>query len=344
MTPAALPRGAHLVGSVPLADAATVFSAAVDALGDRLRRIPDGETGERTNWINWQFAVLARTPGLEAAPPDPRAYKVVPRLRLARRARDANGLVVPPLGYARAALASWEVFRARQARGLIPPRTRFQVSLPTPLAPVTVFVAPEDRSAVEPAYEARMLAELDEILAGIPHEALAIQWDVAVELALLEGLWPHHLAHVRADIAARLARLASRLPLAVELGFHLCYGDLEHRHFVQPRDTALLAELANDLTTAARRPVDWLHLPVPVDRDDGAYFAPLAGLALQPVTELYLGVLHAADGTAGAWRRIAAAQRVVPRFGVATECGLGRRPAASIARMLSLHAATSVPW
>jgi hypothetical protein len=45
------PRGVHLVGSVPLGDAEDVFRAATSILGGRLRRIPDGETGERSNWI-----------------------------------------------------------------------------------------------------------------------------------------------------------------------------------------------------------------------------------------------------------------------------------------------------
>jgi hypothetical protein len=37
-----LPRGVHLVGSVPLGDAEDVFRAATAILGGRLRRIPDG--------------------------------------------------------------------------------------------------------------------------------------------------------------------------------------------------------------------------------------------------------------------------------------------------------------
>ena len=37
-----LPRGVHLVGSVPLGDAEDVFLAATAILGGRLRRIPDG--------------------------------------------------------------------------------------------------------------------------------------------------------------------------------------------------------------------------------------------------------------------------------------------------------------
>jgi len=38
---------------------------------------------------------------------------------------------------------------------------------------------------VEPAYEAAMFAELDQIAAAIPHHELAIQWDVAVEFGIL---------------------------------------------------------------------------------------------------------------------------------------------------------------
>ena len=40
-----LALGAHLVGSVPLPDAESVFRTLGTELGDRLRRLPDGETG-----------------------------------------------------------------------------------------------------------------------------------------------------------------------------------------------------------------------------------------------------------------------------------------------------------
>ena len=42
-------RNVHLVGSVPLANAHEVFVTVSAALGRRLLRIPDGETGERTD-------------------------------------------------------------------------------------------------------------------------------------------------------------------------------------------------------------------------------------------------------------------------------------------------------
>lgn len=66
------PSGVHLVGSVPLENSRTVFEVAHSILGKHLRRMPDGETGDRSNWIRWQFPVLANTSQLEmvSLPPD----------------------------------------------------------------------------------------------------------------------------------------------------------------------------------------------------------------------------------------------------------------------------------
>ena len=77
---------------------------------------------------------------------------------------------------------------------------------------------------------------------------------------------------------------------------------------------------------------------MPKERDDDAYFAPLAGLRLKPGCELYLGLVHMTGGIDGTRRRIAAAERVAPEFGVATECGLARRPPETIPALLRQHA------
>jgi hypothetical protein len=55
-----------------------------------------------------------------------------------------------------------------------------------------------------------------------------------------------------------------------------------------------------------------------------AHWQPLAGLALEPTTQVYLGLLHAEDGAAGARERAAVAAEFLPEFGLSTECGLGR--------------------
>jgi hypothetical protein len=338
------PRGAHLVGSVPLGSAEEVFRTASAILGAHLRRIPDGETGVRSNWIGWQFAVFARQPEFESVPPDPPAYAALPHFEL-RPGTDAATLTFGPLGYADAARTSYAVFKQLKAEDVIPARCRFQVCLPTPLAPVIAFVAPADQAAVEPAYEARLLAELDEILAAIPSDELAIQWDTAVEFALWEGVhqWAAPFADVQAGILERLIRIGNRVPAAMELGYHLCYGDAGHQHFMQPADASNLVAVANAVTAGVGRPLTWIHLPVPRDRTDDAYFAPLRTLELHPGTELYLGLVHFTDGATGTRKRIAAAQRTVPTFGVATECGLGRRPPETIPDVLRIHAEVATP-
>jgi hypothetical protein len=96
------------------------------------------------------------------------------------------------------------------------------------------------------------------------------------------------------------------------------------KHIVQPKDATKLVEVANGLVQAVKRPITYVHVPVPIDRTDDDYFKPLAGLKLPENTELYLGVVHWQDGVEGTRKRIAAAQRHVRDFGVASECGIAR--------------------
>ena len=202
---------------------------------------------------------------------------------------------------------------------------------------------------MEPAYQAAMLREIQILFDEIPHEDLALQWDVCVEMVLWDGRssiyvapWP---SGVREEILSRMSTVCTSIPNDVELGFHLCYGDWEGRHFIEPVDMAKMVELANALKGEVTHPIAYVHMPVPVDRSDDAYFKPLDDLALDSATEIYLGVIHLQDGVEGARRRIAAAQRHLPQFGIATECGLGRCKTPDIvSRILQLHAeACSAP-
>ena len=70
----------------------------------------------------------------------------------------------------------------------------------------------------------------------------------------------------------------------------------------------------------------------------------LQDLRPQPETEFYLGLVHMTDGVAGTQSRIAAARSIVTDFGVATQCGFGRRPAETISPLLEIHANVSDPW
>jgi hypothetical protein len=342
------PREIHLVGSVPLGSPEEVFRLTGRILGERVKKIPDGETGRRKNWVNFQYGVLLASGDFEpvgaAIDPDALAlegdgrgadYAFTP-LRL-KPGRSGQGLKLGPLGYAENARASYATFKSLRDGGAIPPAARFQVALPTPLAPVAIFVAPESFFEVFPVYRAALLAELDEILGAIPHADLAVQWDVAVEFGLWEGLFPRPPGDWKAMLLDGMAELGARVPADVWLGYHLCYGDRGHKHFVEPRDAANLVEVSNGITARLQRPMQWIHRPVPKERHDDAFFAPLATLALQPETTLFLGLVHRTDGVPGARRRIAAAEKFAPRFGIGTECGLGRRDPATIPDLLQLH-------
>jgi hypothetical protein len=341
------PRGALLLGSMPLDSAEEVFRLAAALLGAWLRRIPDGETDVRKGWISWQRPLFEASSFLEPVSPDPNTrWGAYPRGFAALRLHagvTADQVAFGRLGYADVAIASYALFARLSQEGVIPPHCRLQVSLPTPLAPVVAWVTPESQTAVEPAYETRLLAELDEIVAAIPPDQLAIQWDTAVEFGILEGVYPAAFDNPRTAIVERLVRIGERVPASVELGYHLCYGDAGHRHFKEPADTGLLVDVANAVSAGVSRSVTWLHMPVPRNRDDDAYFAPLRDLRLQPGCEFYLGLVHQTGGAEGTHRRITAAQQVVTDFGVATECGLGRRPPDTIPDLVRQHAEVAAP-
>src|SRR5262245_5714250 len=61
---AVMAHGVYLVGSVPMKDAETVFTEVSRALGPLVKRIPDGETGNRLDWVAWLEPVFARSPAL----------------------------------------------------------------------------------------------------------------------------------------------------------------------------------------------------------------------------------------------------------------------------------------
>lgn len=327
-------RSVHLVGSVPLPDRAAVFAAVGAILGERVGRYTDGETGGRKDWIQWQRRLLVDNPQFAIDERD--TSRPWPYYRLAPGV-DPAALAFGPLGYAEHARASYPEFLRLRAAGQLPAAARFLVTMPTSLTFLHVFISPSDRAAVAPAWERAVLAETAATVAAIPHRDLAIQWDTVIEVLILEGFRQSHIDDSPAALVERLRVAGDAVPAGVQLGYHFCYGDNNHKHSVEPRDMTVMVDLANALIGALHRPTDFLHMPVPRDRTDDAYFAPLTRLVLAPSTELYLGLVHLTDGEAGTRRRIAAASKVRTDFGIGTECGFGRRPPETIVPLLELH-------
>ncbi len=163
-------RNVHLVGSVPLDDRDAVFRATGEILGERLKRYPDGETGDRGNWVQWQRHLVVDNPQFALTTDDPLVINhgsTRPYFRLAPGV-DAGRVNFAPIGYAENARASYPAFRALREAGVIPAAARFLVALPTPLAFLQVFIDAPDRARVVAAYERRVLTEVAEIAAAIP--------------------------------------------------------------------------------------------------------------------------------------------------------------------------------
>ncbi len=334
-------EGVHLVGSIGLDTVDEVFATVGELLGPHLRRVPDGEVGGRRLWISWQYALLRSNAHLR---PDPsgavRPTNRFPLLVLAEGAKPSD-VRFGELGYAREARASYLDFIAARDRGELPKGIRFQVCLPTPFAVVGSVVLNDDLPAVEAAYEKAMIAEVAALCRHIPHKDLCIQWDICNEMCIWDGQKTDAVPHAEEPhdkILARIVRLCAAVPADVELGIHLCYGDFGARHFVEPKDGAKMVAFANALSEAIAHPLAYIHMPVPMSRNDDAFHRPLRDLKLNDGTELYLGVVHAGDGVEGAKTRIAAARRHAPKFGIATECGMARaRSVDTVRKLLKIH-------
>jgi len=360
-------REVLLVGSVGLRDAEDVFRTVGPLLGARMTRIPDGETGPRTSWVSRLRFVLEDNPAFEDDPKEvaaggrithptegtrtwkgssivPRGVPPPPRMRLKAGVRRED-IRIGALGYPEAAIDSYRMFCRLREQGVVPKHLRFQVSLPTAAAFLNAHVICEHQATVEPIYRERLFAEMDEICAAIPHHHLAIQWDVSTEMGQWEGVRHAHFADEKAGVAAlkagvirRLALHCNRVPRDVELGVHLCYGSYGGRHWKEPESTANMVEVHNLLTGKLDRPLDYIHMPVPAGRADNAYLAPLLELKLHRKTKLFLGLVHDTEGVEGTRKRIAVAAKYAREFGIAAECGFGRRPPETVPNLLRIHA------
>ncbi|MCC7412633.1 MAG: hypothetical protein IT495_13520 [Gammaproteobacteria bacterium] len=349
-------RPVLLIGGIPGDTTEDVLRTLGPALGDLAVALPDGETGIRRMWVGavamrvWDRCVELEkvreprgAPGLPAGMPagydDFWIYRSRP---------GVERLHVGTLHYPDDAIAAYRVFAALREQGVIPAGVRFQFGLPFPEDACREFTDnAADMALIVTAYLEALEHDIDAICANIPHADLLFQWEINWETIAvdhgdyLEGqapldYRPHGVAFTR--YTDYLRRLSPRIPGAVALGMHLCYGDLHHRHFLEPRDLGACVRMANAAVGAAGRRIDYVHMPVPRERGDDAYFAPLADLHIGTTT-LYAGLVHYTDGVPGSLARLRCLHRHYDGpTGVATECGLGRRPRdQSLERLLGMH-------
>lgn len=323
-------RRAHLVGSLPGPDARTAMTTALDVLGPYLRSLPDGETGERRDWVESAVDAMASHPDMEPHPSvRTTGRRRLPRVRV-RRGHRLYGATMD-LGHAGAVRETHPVFReltqGREDRtGLV-----FQQGVPGDLDMAFVALGPRAALAHRDAFTEATLGEVCRARAVLGPDAL-FQVEVPIELVLLAKA----PARARAALAAVLARQVVRVPAASPLGtrfaVHLCVGDPGHKALVTPLDAGPLVLLANAIVERwpAGRPLTLVHAPfaagdrpTPTDR---AFLEPLRHLALPPEVAFAAGFAHEDQGLA---EQVAIRDRTEEILGrevaVSAACGLGRR-------------------
>ena len=172
-----------------------MFRTLSGAAGPHLKRLPDGETGIRKTWIKFLQDVLAENPAIEVArdvPPfkfvqwDGKLIREIPRLRLKPGASPIRATF--KTGYADMAIAVLGAVRPSAKAGVIPANVKFQISLPTPIAPTYNNMVPGRPAGLLPALTRHFIGEVAEIAAAMPNDRIALQWDVCQEVLGLGGL------------------------------------------------------------------------------------------------------------------------------------------------------------
>ena len=213
----------HFVGSIPLPDAETVFRTLAAATGPHLKRLPDGETGIRKTWIRFcskcwpiirrsRWQATYRRSNLPSGTAGSCAK--FPRLRVKPGAKLDAATV--NTGYADMAIESWRLFDRLQQEGVIPAGVRFQISLPTPIAPTYNNMVPTDRPALIPMLTVHLLGEVAAIARALPHDRIALQWDVCQEVIAWEGYYDPGPIDFRTETIAELIAIGDGVPASIE--------------------------------------------------------------------------------------------------------------------------------
>jgi hypothetical protein len=328
----------HFPGSLPFDNAVEGFVWAGRTLGDRVRRVPDGET-EPTRRM-WQPYIpwFDRNPTLDRGEDLRFGVDVHPQFMLKE---GVEPVFDEPFDYQSWARDSYAVFKRIRDRGGLPAHARYMVAMPSGIDQVCGATAAESYRPMYDAFVKQLKVSLDAICGEIPHEDLAIQLDSV----FLPVEWMGESVGVIAAFGLNKENMlrdtmvqVGWIPEDVEVGFHLCFGDGSAEGHVEdtrdpdelPSSIEGLVDLSNDLVKSAPRKIDFLNLSTYQHWTDAAPYESLRDLEVGD-TEISLGVIcmrrdpDIQTGIANARKRTEAARSVIgDHFGIATTCGMGR--------------------
>src|SRR3974377_1644354 len=121
------------------------------------------------------------------------------------------------------AIGSFRLFDRLQQEGVIPTGVKFQICLPTPIAPTYNSMVPTDRPTLITVLTTHMLGEVAAIARALPNDRIALQWDVCQEVTAWEGYYEPGPVDFRKETIAELIAIGDGVPPRIDIGSHLCH-------------------------------------------------------------------------------------------------------------------------
>jgi hypothetical protein len=322
-------RDAHLVGSLPGRTPAEAMRTALEILGPRLRSLPDGETGERRNWVISIIESLRDHRDLQVKKTgDWSDYDKIPVLQV-RRGHTLYGANLD-FGHVAAVTESYPVFReVAMAAGR--PDLVFQEGVPGDFDLAMFTLGPAGALRQRRAFTEATLTEIRQVGAITGPDTL-FQIEVPAELVLLAKAPPQ----VRPALAKVLARptigLAAGSAPGTRFAVHLCLGDMNNKAFGTMSDVGPLTQLSNAIVAGwpADRPLDLIHAPFAAAdhpaTTDPSFYEPLRSLVVPVGTRFAAGFAHESQSIEDQRSiRGLIEGHLGGEVTIAAACGLGRR-------------------
>jgi hypothetical protein len=317
------------VGSIPAPDAEQAMAEALTRLGPQLHALPDGETGERRNWIIHILESFRQHTDLELAKDgDYSDYQKLPRFRV-RRGHKLSGDRLE-LGYASNFRASFPTFKAmRDKYGYAD--LAFQIGIPGDLDMALFSFGPLGILTKRRPFTEATVRDIEAVQREAGNDVI-FQIEVPAELIFVTQMPPLIRPLMARYLAGGICRLARLSPEGARFGVHLCLGDMNHKSLATMSDVGPVVQLANAIGRRwpAKRRLEYVHAPmaaaeIPPTLEPN-WYAPLSRLQLPPNTRFVAGCVHE-DLSLQDQRAVLSIveQRLGHRVDVATACGLGRR-------------------
>jgi len=322
-------RFAHLVGSTPFSSAGEAMDAALDQFPGQLRTLPDGETGERRNWILHIIESFRSHPDFVLKKDGAWTnYKDLPVFGV-RRGRRLRGEGLD-FGHVAAFEASYPLFvERRRDRDLDP--LAYQAGIPSAFGMALFTMGPVGPFLHRRPFFDATVREIREIhqRAG---DDVVFQLELPPELIFVAQM-PGPLQGAMARYMARtVVAMVRHSPIGARFGLHLCLGDMNHRALGRLRDVGPLVKLSNAIVAAwpEGRSLEFIHAPLAAavlpPATDPAFYAPLRGLRLPDETRFIAGFAHEEQSLDEQRKLLSLIESLVGRpVDIASSCGLGRR-------------------